>query len=292
MRQVPARIATTLRNGAATLATCWRLVRTDGVEVLATGHDRPLTVGGRRYSPASALDPGMASSGADLSAARTSVSGALRIDSISDAEIASGLWDRALVELRIVDWQDPSASIHLWSARVNRITRKGQAFEMDLEGPEADLERTPLRVFSRQCDAVLGDGRCGVDVSGLPWRHVATLLAVTGPRSVNVSAVGLEPARLKGGRLTVGSGPLSGLDWPLQSAVPVAGGLGLELAAPMTVPPQAGVTVHLTAGCDHAFATCRDVFANALNFRGCPLMPGDDAVFAGPAESGNDGGRR
>lgn len=44
--------------------------------------------------------------------------------------------------------------------------------------------------------------------------------------------------------------------------------------------------------CDKRFETCRDVFANTLNFRGFPHLPGPDALLAGPAASGNDGGKR
>ncbi|SFE47808.1 phage conserved hypothetical protein BR0599 [Methylobacterium sp. 13MFTsu3.1M2] len=35
----------------------------------------------------------------------------------------------------------------------------------------------------------------------------------------------------------------------------------------------------LTAGCDKRLATCRDRFANAVNFQGFPHMPGNDAVM-------------
>lgn len=44
--------------------------------------------------------------------------------------------------------------------------------------------------------------------------------------------------------------------------------------------------------CDKRFDTCRDVFGNAINFRGFPHMPGQDFILAGPAASGNDGGKR
>ncbi|MFN3313088.1 MAG: DUF2163 domain-containing protein [Hyphomonas sp.] len=44
--------------------------------------------------------------------------------------------------------------------------------------------------------------------------------------------------------------------------------------------------------CDHRFATCRDVFGNAENFRGFPHLPGPDFVLSGPAAAGNTGGRR
>lgn len=43
--------------------------------------------------------------------------------------------------------------------------------------------------------------------------------------------------------------------------------------------------------CDKRFATCRDVFDNAENFRGFPHMPGNDSLISGPGER-RDGGSR
>ena len=49
----------------------------------------------------------------------------------------------------------------------------------------------------------------------------------------------------------------------------------------------------LAAGCDKSFATCRDRFANAINFQGFPDIPGDDFIAATPVSGGlNDGGSR
>lgn len=46
-------------------------------------------------------------------------------------------------------------------------------------------------------------------------------------------------------------------------------------------------------GCDKRFATCRDRFANTLNFRGFPYMIGNDVLQASPAsETVRDGGSR
>ena len=57
---------------------------------------------------------------------------------------------------------------------------------------------------------------------------------------------------------------------------------------------RCGVDVGAFPGavCDHRFGTCRDVFGNAENFRGFPHLPGTDFMLAGPAATGNDGGRR
>ena len=41
-----------------------------------------------------------------------------------------------------------------------------------------------------------------------------------------------------------------------------------------------GDTFTVTAGCDKQFATCQAKFANAVNFRGFPHMPGNDFVIA------------
>ena len=53
-----------------------------------------------------------------------------------------------------------------------------------------------------------------------------------------------------------------------------------------------GDTFIVTAGCDKRFATCRDRFDNAVNFRGFPHIPGNDFVVSYPVqgEPGNNGG--
>ena len=40
-----------------------------------------------------------------------------------------------------------------------------------------------------------------------------------------------------------------------------------------------GDTLQVTAGCDKRFATCREKFANGLNFQGFPHMPGSDFSY-------------
>jgi uncharacterized phage protein (TIGR02218 family) len=54
----------------------------------------------------------------------------------------------------------------------------------------------------------------------------------------------------------------------------------IELWQPMALDILADDTFTVTAGCDKRFATCRAKFANAVNFRGFPHMPGPDYVLA------------
>lgn len=53
------------------------------------------------------------------------------------------------------------------------------------------------------------------------------------------------------------------------------------------------LTAHPGASCDRRWETCRTVFANAVNFRGFPSLPGEDFLTLYPGEGEvHDGGRR
>ena len=56
----------------------------------------------------------------------------------------------------------------------------------------------------------------------------------------------------------------------------------MRLADPPTGPVAEGARVMLTQGCNKNFATCRDRFANAVNFRGEPYLPGNDLLTRYP----------
>lgn len=295
MRTLPPALLSRLSEGAVTLARCWRLVRRDGVEVCATDHDRPLLVDGRTYLPATALASGHAEHepGRD----RLSVTGAFDVAGIGADDLILGRWHHGRVELRVVDWSDPTVSVLLWSGRIARVTRRDHAFELDLENAAAALDVPVGRVFARSCDAVLGDARCKVDLDQPAHSTMAIIDTVIAASSLLVTAPGGPWAALPwtdwaGSQMQVQTGRLAGTSWPIASARLEAGQVRLTLARAMPLLPMAGDSLRLVIGCDHSFATCRDRFSNQLNFQGCPLMPGDDAVLSGPAGSGNDGGRR
>jgi uncharacterized phage protein (TIGR02218 family) len=48
--------------------------------------------------------------------------------------------------------------------------------------------------------------------------------------------------------------------------------------------------IRLEAGCDKRFETCRLKFANLLNFRGFPDIPGDDWLVSTPATGAQNAG--
>lgn len=56
----------------------------------------------------------------------------------------------------------------------------------------------------------------------------------------------------------------------------------VELFLDMPFEIQVGDKMIIYAGCDKKLATCRDKFANVLNFRGFPYLPGQHELVTGP----------
>lgn len=170
MRDIPEELAARIDSGAATLCHVWLLRRADGVRMGFTDHDRDLTVDGLTCRAGSGWTAGAAEAQTGLGPGLAAASGGLDDASVNEADIRAGLYDQARVELWRVDWTEPALRVRLWTARIARLKRDGQAFEAELEGPMAALDRVVGRTYGRTCDAVLGDARCGVDLDRFPGR--------------------------------------------------------------------------------------------------------------------------
>ena len=168
MRTVPEEMTARVESGAAKLCHAWVLGRADGVELGFTDHDRDLIVEGVSCRAASGWTAGAADSAVGLSGGSTVVAGGLDDTAITEADVEVGLYDGASVTFWRLDWERPDLSVRLWSATLARIRREGASFTAELEGPLAKLERVVGRTYGRDCDAMLGDGRCGVDLEAFP----------------------------------------------------------------------------------------------------------------------------
>lgn len=168
MRDIPEELVARIESGAATLCHVWLLERTDGVRLGFTDHDQDLVIDGLTCRAGSGWTAGAADSAAGLTAGSASAQGGIDEAAITGPDIDAGLYDRAEVELWRVDWRRSDLRVRLWRAALSRIRRQGEAFTADLEGPLAALERVVGRTYSRECDAVLGDSRCRVDLAAFP----------------------------------------------------------------------------------------------------------------------------
>lgn len=290
MRYIPEEMSARLASGVTMLAHVWRFVRRDGAQYAFTDHDRPLAFDALIAEPMAGLTSGVIEKALGLGVDTASVSGALSSAAISEDDLARGLWDGARVDIFRVDWRDATLRVHLFAGRVGEVRRGASAFEAELRGLQAVLNKPVGRVFSRFCDADLGDGRCGKDVSGDAFTGagiVSELISNTIFRATGLSAYAenwFARGRIVWG--AGGGGEVSVHRLEGETAY-------IELLDPAGPVLALGAAFTIIAGCDKRFETCRAKFANTLNFRGFPHMPGNDSLQSGPqAGALLDGGSR
>lgn len=288
MRDVGAALQAHLDGGVTTLATCWRLVLGDGRVRGFTEHDRDLTFGGVTYRAATGFAGSALEAQMGLAVGDQSVAGVLSDDGIDAGELEAGLYDGARVETWAVNWADVAQRVLLSAGEIGEVRRGAHAFEAEIRSVSARLNVPVGRTYQPVCDAVLGDARCGVDVSAPAFRGEGAVASSVDGRVMAVA--GLEDFAagwFDGGKLVWTSGANAGLGAEVRGSAP--GEIVLWRAAARAVTP--GDAFAVTAGCDRRLSTCAAKFANVPNFRGCPHMPGNDWIAAYPVEGGlNDGG--
>lgn len=290
MRDVSPTLAARLAGGATTLCHVWRLTRRDGAVLGFTDHDVDLVVDGVAYAARCGFDAAETESALGLSVAATEVAGALTGEALSEADLANGLYDGARVERWLVDWSDPSQRLALDVHDLGEVRRTQDAFTVELRSLVHHLDQEVGRVYSGACSAEFADARCGV--SAALWSAATTVLAGSSAGRLRLAPTGLSAQALALGVLTVTSGAQAGARRRLRACGLRDGALEATLWTPFAAAPETGAAATLTAGCDKRFETCRDRFANAVNFRGFPHIPGADYVlrYAAPGDPGADGG--
>ncbi|MFD1702197.1 DUF2163 domain-containing protein [Methylopila henanensis] len=288
MRDIPAPMADALASGATTFARCWRVERRDGVALGFTDHDEDLAFDGDVYRAASGMTASAATAALGLAVGGLDVVGALDDAGLTEADLARGLYDGAAVRLYLADWRDPSARLLLFAGALGEIARESALFTAELRALTHALQQPQGRLYQRSCDADLGDARCGVDLALPVHRAVGEVGAAVGARGFRSAALEGRGPLFTRGRIVWTSGANAGAAGEIRAQ---DGGFAELAETPaMAIAPGDGFTV--TAGCDKTFATCRKRFANHLNFRGFPHMPGNDWLSQpARADGDNDGGR-
>ena len=265
----------TIFDGALTsVALCWRLERRDGGGVALTSHDRALDIGGVRSDPAPGMTPSAIRSELGLEARASEVAGSLTSVAISEADILAGRWDGAALSLFAIDWNAPDGEqVELISGELGQVASKDGDYRVDLLGAAAKLERAICPLTSPECRAELGDARCRVDMAG---RSVRAVVVASVGNVVRVDRVLDDKVRF--GRMRFLDGSANG---EARVILAVAGDT-LTLRSAASVDVAAGTAVEIVEGCDKRLATCSARFANAVNFRGEPHLPGNDLLTRYP----------
>ncbi|MBN9598510.1 MAG: DUF2163 domain-containing protein [Afipia sp.] len=292
MRQIPPALQDRLDSGVTTLAHCWTLTRRDGVVQGFTDHDEDLAIDAILCRAGTGFTASEASSRFDLSVDGAEISGALADSSLTEADLAAGRYDAARIDTWLVDWSDVTLKVLIARATLGEVKREGQGFTAELRGLADALAQESGRLYTARCGVDLGDTRCRVDLAAPEFCGTGSVTRIDATSAVIVSGLDdFDEGLFTAGRLIWNSGANTDVAVEIMEHRVVADGVRVSLWQAMSEPMAVSDTFTVTAGCDKRFVTCRDRFANTINFRGFPQIPGNDFVVAAPqAGAANDGG--
>lgn len=281
-------LAAHLAGGLTTLCHAWAVTRTDGAVFGFTDHDRDLAFDGMSFRADSGLSARALQQGTGLSVDNTEALGLLSDAGLSEADIVAGRFDGAEVRCWRVNWADPDQRLLQFRGTIGELQRNGASFTAELRGLTEALNRPLGRIYQKPCTAVLGDTACRVDLSGPDHSLTLTVAAIESTRVLRLAGAGTAPQGwFRRGRLIVLDGAAAGLHGTIKRDTAQSSQREVELWEPLRAPLAPGDSLRLLAGCDKRFSTCRDKFANLVNFQGFPDLPGDDWRIIDPAQSGS-----
>ena len=288
MKTVSIALKAHLAGEVTTVCTCWRITRRDGTEFFFTDHDVDLLVDGETYVAAVGYTRTAIAANADMSVDNMDVNGIFDDASITETDLRSGLFDGAEVRVFLVNWANPAqGTMALRRGRLGDVlvTPSG-VFQSQLMGFGQVLQQTVGDLFTPSCRADLGDAKCGTDLDAGGWRKAAAVASVTDARTFTIAVT--EPRAVDGwfvdGVVTFTSGTNAGRSMEVKAWTQATATVTLFL--PMSGPIAFGDTLTLYPGCRKTTADCRDKFANIVNFRGEPFVPGLDGLLQSPATAG------
>ncbi len=149
---------------------------------------------------------------------------------------------------------------------VLRAVATGHLVEFSCASPTSRYLQRRLPMFARSkfCPYTLYDSNCKVPRT-TPFRQVTTVASHDG-RTVVVASMGGHPDHYaQHGEL---------LHVPSGERMTISDQVGTTITMQLPIHElRDGDQVHVFAGCNHDIATCRDTFANVINYGGDPHMP-------------------
>lgn len=275
MKIIPIALAEHVIRPATTMSYLWRIERRDGVVIGCTDADRDILIDGVNFG-SSGFTASAVQTTASMAVDNLTVTGILSSPLITDADLLSGLFDHARIEVAQVNRRRPQDGlIKMRSGFLGEIITNRGTFSAELRGLLQSAQAEIGNIVTAGCTRNLGDAKCKFSVS---TRTVAgTITSVTSGSSFAADGVTNPAGYFRGGLLTWVTGANSGNKMEVRDYTQGVFTLQESMGNLVNI----GDTFTVYQGCDKSITTCHDVFSNTSNFRGFPHLPGLDRYQSG-----------
>ncbi len=273
MRPITPNLTAHLQGEVTTLATCWKITRTDGVVKTFTDLDSDIVFASLTYLSIAGFTPSSVETKDNFSVDNVEVQGMFQSGYITAPDLLAGKYDFAEVEIFIVNYMDISQGrMLLRRGRLGEVTMQKDTFIAELRGLAENLQQTIGELYQPSCRAILGDSECKKVLTSFTF--TGTVTTVTSGLIFTSNALTQAAGYFTGGQITWTSGNNNGLKMEVKEFA----NKQVVLAQAMPYGIQVGNSFQIVAGCDKTHQTCINKFNNIINFRGEPFVPGTDAI--------------
>lgn len=282
MLDIPPSLQSKLDQDVTTLCHCWRVRRKDSVILGFTDHDVDIVFNGVVFLAGAGLEASQVETATGLSAASGEVVGAFSHESITEVDLRNGLYDGASVEIWLVDWSAIGDRVLLDVSIIGEVRHTDSTFNAELRSQACLFDQQRGNAYQKVCGAALGDARCKVDLSLATYRRGGIVQSFSGGVLVASLQAPATEGFFSGGALLFTNGANQGARFTIKSHLHFDGRAHISLWSTPAGSILPGTPLMLIAGCDKRATTCHNRFSNIVNFRGFPLMPGNDRLLAYP----------
>lgn len=261
-------------------SVCWKIIRTDAVELYFTDHDVPLLLfDGNVYSPAGGIAASANQSQQGLKDNNFEVKGMIDSEVIDFEDLRAGKYREAEVIEYVVDWSnstaDPITTHRYW---IVQTTFNGQSWTGQIAGQSSWIARPVGRTYTRECWHDEGDSGCMLDLT--PITVTGTIVTVQKQRKSFVSnlTAGID-GQYNDSKLVWVTGANASFSGSQVKQYLHDGSLSLQLFSAKDFAVGDTFTVYST--CQQQASKCIGL-GNLINFGGFPYIPGTDVVVNPP----------
>lgn len=281
-----------LAQATTTLAEAWRVVRPDGTTVGFTSHDVAFALDGVTYQAAPGLQASTAHSTDNFAVDTLDVTIFLTV--ADEADLAAGLWDNSVVTVFEYNWDDPPTTfgtdcLILRHGNLGEVQRQNNLLTAEIRGLAQRLSRRIGRQYSPTCpwrhaqwdsagSTYVSSTECGLTLTTFITTGTITSVSETPTREFADSASAQADGYFDEGLVTMTSGDNAGITREVAQWTSKV----FTLHRPFPYAVQVGDAYKSVKGDNKTWETCRDVFANWLNFGGFPSLPGIHSIYRNP----------
>jgi hypothetical protein len=171
MKIISADTKAAMQSGVTTFCTCIQIVRRDGASFAFTDHDRAVYGQGVVYQPYNSFSRTSITSTVSLEVDQMEIDAILNSDAFAREEISSGLFDFANVEVKLVNYLNPTQTMSLRKGWIGEIVmNENNTFHAEIRGLSQIFTYRIGEPYSPECQADLGDNRCKIGLNPSWWK--------------------------------------------------------------------------------------------------------------------------